>query len=373
MSWRVAKSLLHLREQVNAKAPVRDKSNDGTIGDASHQTRDSDHNPWVTDSGLGVVTALDITNDPAHKVVSRDIAEALRNSRDSRIKYVISNGQIFSSEVHPWEWRSYSGPNLHFHHVHISVLPQKALYDSEKDWVLPKALGGQPNVPTDLLSSVSLGDMSHQGENGPRVLLIQNALRKAGAALLSADSDFGPGTEAAVKRFQEAKGLQVDGIVGPATAVELQKYLSATPPPPIPPAAPEVAWSQGKGSWYSQYEGVYKWVDSGDAPGSAALRVADSAQGISFYDWATLGKWFEVEYPNGKRSIEQQTDIGPSPWTGKKIDVSAAAADRAGYSPTNFPTGAIIKWRRVNAPKGLEGLTPQAQAVAFRDTRTKVA
>ena len=114
------------------------------------------------------------------------------------------------------------------------------------------------------------------------------------------------------------------------------------------------------------------WI-RGDAPGSAALKVPDSAQGISFYDWATLGKWFEVQFPNGKRSIEQQTDIGPSPWTGKKIDVSAAAADKAGYSPSNFPTGAIIKWKRVAPPKGLEGLAPQAQAVAFRDSRTKVA
>ena len=206
MSWRVAKSLLHLRDQVNAKAPVRDKSNDGTIGDISHQSRDSDHNPWVQDSGLGVVTALDITNDPKHKVVSRDIAEALRLSRDSRIKYAISNRQIFSSEVHPWEWRPYSGPNPHEAHCHISVKPTKALYDSEKDWVLPAALGGQPTVPTDLLSSVSLGDMAHQGENGQRVVLIQNALKKAGAVLLANDGDFGPGTESGGQSVPGSEG-----------------------------------------------------------------------------------------------------------------------------------------------------------------------
>ena len=96
MAWRVAKSLLHLREQINAKAPNRDKSNDGTIGDAAHASRSSDHNPWVKDGSEGVVTAIDITNDPAHKVVSRDIAEAIRKSKDSRVKYLISAGEICS-------------------------------------------------------------------------------------------------------------------------------------------------------------------------------------------------------------------------------------------------------------------------------------
>ena len=34
---------------------------------------------------------------------------------------------------------------------------------------------------------------------------------------ITADGDFGPGTERAVKEFQEANGLAVDGIAGPDT------------------------------------------------------------------------------------------------------------------------------------------------------------
>ena len=34
---------------------------------------------------------------------------------------------------------------------------------------------------------------------------------------ISADGDFGPGTQAAVKEFQKANGLAVDGIAGPDT------------------------------------------------------------------------------------------------------------------------------------------------------------
>lgn len=132
MGFRVAKSLLALRDQVNAMAPGRDKSNDGTIGDTSHQARKSDHNP----NADGVVTAMDITNDPAHGVVSRNIAEMLRISKDPRIKYVISNRQIFSSQVSPWEWRPYDGINAHEKHVHISVVGQQALYDDTRPWSL---------------------------------------------------------------------------------------------------------------------------------------------------------------------------------------------------------------------------------------------
>ena len=379
MSWRVAKSLLKLRDQVNARAPNRDKSSDGTIGDASHQSRSSDHNPWVVDGGIGVVTAIDISNDPAHKVVSRDIAEAIRASKDSRVKYVISNRQIFSSETKSWEWRTYTGPNPHTAHVHISVKPLRIVYDNEMAWALPTGLGGQPPKPANKIADmVSLGDMAHKGEISERTKKIQFALKRAvpGTGALIIDGDFGQVTQAAVIAFQAAKGLQMDGIVGPITAAELDKYLAEPPPPqitPLPPRPPSEDWQSGKGSWYSQYEGVYRWKDLGDAPGSSALGVPDNAQGVSFYRGATLGHWYEIEYPNGKRSIEQQTDIGPAPWTGKKIDISAVAAERAGYSPYNFPTGAIIKWRSVETPTVVASMDPRKAAVVYRDARKLTA
>jgi hypothetical protein len=136
MSWRVAKSLEKLRSQVNAEYPRRDKSSDGTIGDEKHASRSSDHNPWVKDGTMGVVTGMDITNDPDSGPVSSDIAEALKESRDPRIKYIISNARICSGDAgpSPWVWRKYSGSNAHRKHVHLSVKSEKALYDSVKPW-----------------------------------------------------------------------------------------------------------------------------------------------------------------------------------------------------------------------------------------------
>ena len=216
MAWRLAKSLIILRDQINGKWPNRSKSEDGTIGDSAHAARASDHNP----DQFGVVRAIDFTHDPAHGFDSYQFADDLRQSRDPRIKYIISNRRIASATVSPWLWRPYDGANAHDRHCHISVVGS-SLADEIKPWSV------------------------------------------------------------------------IEAIHAPASEIK-----------------------SGKGSWYSQYEGKYKWVDTGDRPGSAALGCPDNAQGISFLDHSTLGDWFEVTAPNGKTSIEQQTDIGPSAFTG---------------------------------------------------------
>jgi hypothetical protein len=134
-SWRVANSLLALRNQVNAIAPGRDTSSDGTIGDASHSARKSDHNP----NADNVVTAMDITHDPVHGVDAGALAEMLRRSEDPRIKYVISNRRFFSSKIEPWTWRPYNGANAHTKHVHVSVSADRALYDDTRPWAIDRA------------------------------------------------------------------------------------------------------------------------------------------------------------------------------------------------------------------------------------------
>lgn len=137
MAWRVAKSLMVLRKQIDDAFIGRSKASDGTIGDERHQSSNSDHNPWVKDGKMGVVTALDITNDPAHGVHSRKLAEALVASQDPRIKYLISDGEICSGlgqKTPAWKWRPFSGSNQHRHHFHISVQSTKALYDDESAW-----------------------------------------------------------------------------------------------------------------------------------------------------------------------------------------------------------------------------------------------
>ena len=61
-----------------------------------------------------------------------------------------------------------------------------------------------------------------QGSAGPDVKDLQQKLKDLGFDPNGVDGAFGPGTKAAVIAFQQSKGLQADGVVGPATMAALQ-------------------------------------------------------------------------------------------------------------------------------------------------------
>ena len=61
-----------------------------------------------------------------------------------------------------------------------------------------------------------------QGDSGPKVLELQRRLKELGFNPGNLDSQFGPGTEAAVMAFQKSEGLLADGMVGPRTLEKLQ-------------------------------------------------------------------------------------------------------------------------------------------------------
>ena len=61
-----------------------------------------------------------------------------------------------------------------------------------------------------------------QGSSGPDVKDLQQKLKDLGFDPNGTDGNFGPGTKAAVIAFQQSKGLQADGIAGPATMAALE-------------------------------------------------------------------------------------------------------------------------------------------------------
>jgi hypothetical protein len=137
MAWRVARSLLTLREECNQRWPDRSKVSDGTIGDPAHATRTSDHNAWVIDpSGVGVVRALDITAKGIDAPAYAEHVRQLGASGDRRLNpsgYVIWDRRIASSSK-GWGWRAYSGKNPHTQHCHVSVTTVQAGYDDGGPW-----------------------------------------------------------------------------------------------------------------------------------------------------------------------------------------------------------------------------------------------
>jgi len=141
---RVARSLRTLYGEIDALAPQRDKRDDGTIGDARHRARKSDHNP----DAQGIVRALDVTHDPAHGCDAGKIAEALRLAQDARIKYVIWARRIFyASGTQPYRWQRYSGSDPHTGHFHISVVAADARADDTRDWSIAPAAKPRPVPP----------------------------------------------------------------------------------------------------------------------------------------------------------------------------------------------------------------------------------
>ena len=131
MAWRVARSLLVLRDQVDQMYPGRGKASDGTIGDVAHQAGASDHNP----DRAGVVRAMDLTNDPANGCDIDSLSDTLAATRDTRIKYVIANSLIMSGAAGPapWVWRAYRGSDPHTGHLHLSVVADDRA-DDPRPW-----------------------------------------------------------------------------------------------------------------------------------------------------------------------------------------------------------------------------------------------
>jgi len=60
-----------------------------------------------------------------------------------------------------------------------------------------------------------------QGSSGPDVQALQQKLKDLGFDPNGTDGNFGAGTKAALIAFQQSKGLQPDGVVGPGTQAAL--------------------------------------------------------------------------------------------------------------------------------------------------------
>ena len=139
MSWRLSKSAIQLREQIDDSYPERSRKSDGALGDSRHSARKSDHNPDKN----GWVRAIDVTADLGVGLdETADLVEQIRKyakkSKRKRIAYIIYRGRI-ASPILNWKWRKYRGTNPHKAHFHISFT---SLGDMDKSFFNIPMLGG---------------------------------------------------------------------------------------------------------------------------------------------------------------------------------------------------------------------------------------
>lgn len=135
MSWKLAPALATLISDVDHEWPHRNKAYDGTIGDAAHAARKSEHNPNRDpddDVPDGYVTAADITSSGVD--VARLIATLVA---DPRTWYVIHNSTI-RSRTYGFTSRLYNGADPHLHHIHISLVQTAKACNDTSHWLKPK-------------------------------------------------------------------------------------------------------------------------------------------------------------------------------------------------------------------------------------------
>mgnify|MGYP003442054386 CR=1 FL=1 len=293
MAWRNSKATAKLLAQVNALAPGRDKSWDGTIGDTAHSKRKSDHNP----NAAGVVCAIDITHDPKHGVDGEVLANALRTSGDQRINYVIFNKRIAGAGK-GWNWRKYTGAP-HDHHVHLSVKQDPALYDSGVAWklvLLTDFVAPKPVPKPELLPKPAVGERTL---TEAEVREMQDTLRALDFTTVGeTDGVVGPMLKGALTQYCEVNGIAYRDPPTIALLWHMQSPAAkrAVPsdvrrdasPKKVEDIAPEAKTAKDSGWWATVDAGIKAFAAGASVYiASAAQTIVDNKETILVYGgWA---------------------------------------------------------------------------------------
>ena len=181
-----------------------------------------------------------------------------------------------------------------------------------------------------------------KGASGSAVSEMQQLLKNAGFNPGAVDGQFGPNTEAALKAFQKAKGLEVDGSCGPKTWAALRGTGSSAAPASTAPAstANNPTLRKGaSGAAVSQMQQLLK--NAGFNPGAidgqfgpnteAALKSFQKAKGLVVDGICGPKTWAALGNSSG-------TPVTPSPGGGKipQVDGKSTATGTLGTAYNDF-------------------------------------
>jgi hypothetical protein len=233
--WYVAPALVKLTTEANARWPNRDKSSDGSIGDAAHRNRKSDHNP----NARGSVNAKDLDKDGIDTNLVLEMAK-----RHPSVNYIIWNGWIYSRFRNFVPVR-YTGTNKHTMHMHISLIQSAAAENDRRDWGIASAATPAPPAPTGetpaWAGSMGKRPMPLGAAPGQKFLYSKELFAKKRdgntywiqwviktrtnySGPMKPDGYYGQLTHEAVWGFQGAVGLKQDGKVGRDTWDALNRF-----------------------------------------------------------------------------------------------------------------------------------------------------
>jgi len=117
--------------------------------------------------------------------------------------------------------------------IFFAILAAAGVFNGSKTSSPPPAPVPKVTVTVQTTTPASTGPVAEApsqtlkpGDTGSQVKTLQQALAALGYSAGKPDGVYGPSTTNAVERFQVAKGLDEDGVMGPATLAALQKALS---------------------------------------------------------------------------------------------------------------------------------------------------
>ncbi|MBW4094577.1 MAG: LysM peptidoglycan-binding domain-containing protein [Acidobacteria bacterium] len=154
---RPAKSLLKLRDELNAVWPGRFTGTDGFLTGYG-QGQLTGHNP----NHLGHVMAFDISTAIGQNIdepTGRALAEYLRSQANIKFRYLIHDmsegapAPKIAGDFDGWAWADYVGDN-HSNHIHVSLTDDylwgddcglaQEIYDDESSWGIAEFFAGAP-------------------------------------------------------------------------------------------------------------------------------------------------------------------------------------------------------------------------------------
>ena len=209
-------------------------------------------------------------------------------------------------------------------------------------------LGKQTKVGSTLLGRFLLGGALKgvKGGNAIAGAIGAGAIGIVGAAALYKGYNAARDATASIREPSDpAAPLKTFPAGADRPTMDPSGKTEGSSPPPNATFKKEGDVKESKGSWFSQFQGKYSWVDKKDDPNSNYSGLPDSTPGIALRDKSTMGHYFNVQAPNGKTLLLRQVDLGPHEKTGRDIDINAAAAEAFGYSPNNFPTDGNFKYQ----------------------------
>ena len=122
--------------------------------------------------------------------------------------------------------------------IHCSGEVKEGIMDKTwTHWAIPKGMYTQDELKE--MELIVVTSILKRGSRGEYVTALQNHLNQLGYDCGAADGKFGSATEAAVRSFQAAHSLTVDGIAGSATLNAILKALDGNEPAQKPMEATE--------------------------------------------------------------------------------------------------------------------------------------